>query len=124
VAKPTPEQILADPGAFTVDDVTGALAKVSPEAAQAAKELEAAGKQRVGILDWVPPQPEPEEPRFTRSRVLDSSEGPQIVGHIEALGRTATLADIAGALDGVEGEAFTRDEVRAHLGAYLTRPVA
>jgi hypothetical protein len=123
VAKPSPEEILADPASFNVDDVTAALATATPEQAEQAKALEAAGKQRVTILEYTPPEPEPEEPRYPRSRILDPTEGPQIVGHVEALGRTATLPDIVGGLEGVDGEMFTRYEVRDHITSWLTRPL-
>lgn len=123
MAKPTPDQILADPTGYTVDEVTAALATANPDQVQETKALEAAGKQRVTILDFQPAAPEPEEPRYPRARVLDPVEGPQIVGHIDALGRTATFPDIVGGLEAVAGETFTRYEVREHIAAWLTRPV-
>jgi hypothetical protein len=123
MAKPTADQILSDPGAYTVDEVTAALADATPEQTQETKALEAAGKQRVGILDYQPPVPEPEQPKYARARILDPSEGPLIVGHIDALGRTATHPDIVGALDGNDSELFTGDEVRAAIGEFLTRPL-
>jgi len=63
------------------------------------------------------------ERRYARQRLLDPNEGPQIVGFVAQLGRTATVPDIVGALTGVEGDSFTRDEVHRHMETFLTRKV-
>ena len=67
--------------------------------------------------------PEPEPVTYPRARIFDAAEGPLIVGHIDALGRTATLPDIVGALDGDDREVYTADEVRVAIDEYLTRPL-
>lgn len=71
-----------------------------------------------------PPEAETlqEEPRFDRARVLDPSEGPRIVGHVEQLGRAATYPEIVGALDGDDSETFTPGEVAAKVIEFRGHP--
>lgn len=123
MAKATPDEILADPSGFTVDDVNAALQGATQEQTQETKALEAAGKARAGILEYQPPVPEPEEARYVRARIFDPNEGPAIVGHVDELGRTAKHPDIVGALDGDDRATFTRDEVRDAIADFLTRPL-
>lgn len=124
MATPKDERVLADPGAFSVEQVLEAFGRAEPGQITDAKALEASetGKQRAGILEYSPPPAEPEEPRFDRDRVLDPSEGPRIVGHIEQLGRAATYPEIVGALYGDDAETFTPSEVAAKVIEFRGRP--
>lgn len=57
---PGDAEIIADPGAHSVDIVTGAFERISDEEVRAVKAMEKEGKQRKGILEWERPAPAPD----------------------------------------------------------------
>lgn len=118
------DDVLANPDGHTVKDVTAAMTNATPDQISETKALEAAGQQRTTILDYQPPEPVIEESRYSRERILDPFEGPLIVGHIDALGRSVKYPDLVGALHGTDAETFTPSEVRDLVDAFLTRPLA
>lgn len=124
---PTPpkdKQVLADPGAFTVEQVLEAFGRAEIGQIADAKAIEGSdtGKKRAGVLEYSPPPPPPEEPRLDRDRVLNPTEGPVFVGTIEQLGRAVTYPDIVGALEGDEADEYTAAEVAAKVIDFLGRP--
>lgn len=112
---PTDEQVLADPSAYTVDQVLDVFRRSTPGQVDAAKELEADGKARASIADYLPPPPEPDpiEERYSRDRIIDREEGPRIAGVKHPV--------IVGALDGNDNETFTRTELSALVDAFTNR---
>ena len=112
---PTDEQVLADPGSFTVEQVTSVFERTADDAVVAAKQLEADGEGRKGIVGWERPAARHQgEPEFSRERLL-SADGPLITGHPRYV--------IVGALHGVERETFTREQIAKTINEFLEREV-
>lgn len=116
---PTDEQVLADPGDYTVDEVIDVFSRSTPEQVAAAQGLERDGRNRKGVVEYtapaLEPSADPDAPRFARERLLDPNEGEAIVG--------AKYSHIVGALHGDNGADFTVDEVRAKIDVLMNRPV-
>jgi hypothetical protein len=70
-----------------------------------------------------PPTVADEDSRYSRERILDPTEGPAIVGHIDSLGRTVKHAEIVGALYGDDHKTFTAAAVREAVEAFLKREI-
>lgn len=111
------EEVLADPGSHTVEQVVAVLSRSTPGQIEAAKALEAEGQARKGIAEFELPQETPpaNEPTFSRERVLDREEGPRIVG--------ASHPAIVGALHDDDTEQFTRAQITRKVEEFLARPV-
>lgn len=113
---PTDEQVLADPGAYTVEQVTDVFARAAPSAIETAKAAEAAGKARQGIAEW--------EPQPTAKA---SSGSPRAVRYDPAGWRERARSEfnvsphaIAGALHNAPpDELLTKSEVKQALGQFL-----
>lgn len=114
MAETTDEQVLADPGAHTVEQVLAAFGGATPEQIAETQALEADGKGRAGIADYKLPVAD-DETRYPRERIFDVMEGPRITG--------LPYPVIVGALDGDDGGEFTRTEVRAKAEAFRSRTV-
>lgn len=114
MADPTQTEILADPSAFTVEQVLAAFEDATPTQVAEAQALEADGKNRSGITNFKLPVAD-DEPRFARDRILSRSEGPRITGLPYPL--------IVGALDGDDADEFTRTEVQAKADAFRSRTI-
>lgn len=130
-AKPTREELLADPALGTVDDIVALFESITPDEVNAVKDLEETGKARIGILDWEPPvteslapagdtapgddvppfdPPPSTEPTFTRERLL-GRDGERITGQSHAV--------IAGALHGDTTATFTAPEINTKIVEFL-----
>lgn len=117
----TDEQVLADPGDYTVDEVLDAFSRSTPLQIADAKELEADGAGRKGISEFEPRPPAPPAPPdpaqqvFSRERLLDRVEGPSITGQ--------SHPTIVGALHGEDGSEFTRAQVEKLVSSFHKREV-
>jgi hypothetical protein len=114
---PTDGDILADPSAFTVEEVTEAFARASDDDVDMAKALEEQGKNRAGIANWERPtsdEPAPDQVVFTRERLL-SSEAQAITGVPSWV--------LVGALHGDDSAEFTREQIDEKVQAFLAREV-
>lgn len=70
-----------------------------------------------------PPTVADDESRYARERILDPTEGPAIVGHIDSLGRTVRHPEIVGALHGDDHKTFTAATVRDRVEKFLKREI-
>lgn len=113
--KPDPQQVLAEPGSYTVEQVTDVFASADRGLIEAAKEQERQGQRRKGVLEWdppTPPDPEPQPPgevRYGKVGWLERARG--------TFGRSTHT--LAGALHDVKPEQqLSQGEVESAIATF------